>query len=400
MKKIVLTVMLSAFAVAGFSQYAHNAPGTYDRVTERGPYMTNRFFDNWFIMVGGGVNYYIGGNFNEGDFGDRLAPALDVSLGKWITPSVGVRLQYAGLSAKTFTNIGSTQSGEGPFKKEFDVMNLHADFLWNISNAIGGYKETRTWDVIPFVGAGIAQSNNGTTDYMADKAVWRPSLNVGLINNFRLGGVVDLNLEARVMFVDKDFDQYVSSATNQLGYRTDEMYSLTAGLSFKLGPKGGFKRPLQPEVADYTPYNQRISSLEGELADANARAARLASELQAEKNKPATTKEVVIGNATTTVFFTIGSAVISERDMLNLERMAAVIKEAPDSKFGVTGYADSSTGSAQRNQVLSQQRADAVAKALTEKFGVKASQLVISAKGGVSDHKNPALDRAVIVKLD
>lgn len=397
MKKIVLTVMLSAFAMAGFAQYADNAPGTYDRITERGPYMTNKFFDNWFISVGGGVNYYMGEDFNKGDFTDRLAPALDVSLGKWITPSVGIRVQYAGLKAKSYTNL-LVDSGQSPAKREFNVMSFHGDFLWNISNAIGGYKETRTWDLIPYVGVGMAQSSNGDLPYMEDKSVWRPAFNFGLINNFRLGGVVDLNLEARYMLVDGGFDQYI--ADGGYGWETDGMLSLTAGLSFKLGPKGGFKRPLQPEVPDYTPYEQRISRLEGDLANANSRADRLASELQAERNRPAPQAQTVTTPATTTVFFTIGSATISERDMLNIERMAAVIKASPNSKFGVTGYADSSTGSAARNQQLSQQRADAVAKALTEKFGVNASQLVINAMGGVNLHSNPALDRAVIVKLD
>ena len=150
MKKIVLTAMLSAFAFAGFAQYADNAPGTYERVTERGPYMTNRFFDNWFIGVGGGVNYYDGKGYTKGDFTDRLAPALDVSLGKWITPSVGIRAQYAGLSTKSFTNVGVQATGNPPYERKFDVMSFHGDFLWNISNAIGGYKETRTWDGIPF----------------------------------------------------------------------------------------------------------------------------------------------------------------------------------------------------------------------------------------------------------
>ena len=59
----------------------------------RGPYQTNRFFDNIFIGVAGGVNIYHGENDSYGSFGKRLAPALDISVGKWITPSVGLRAQ-------------------------------------------------------------------------------------------------------------------------------------------------------------------------------------------------------------------------------------------------------------------------------------------------------------------
>ena len=58
----------------------------------RGPYETNRLFDNIWLGVGGGVNIYHGENDSYGSFGKRLAPALDLHVGKWITPSVGLRL--------------------------------------------------------------------------------------------------------------------------------------------------------------------------------------------------------------------------------------------------------------------------------------------------------------------
>ncbi|MCS3023954.1 hypothetical protein NXW75_08640 [Bacteroides xylanisolvens] len=60
---------------------------------------------------------------------------LDVSLGKWITPSYGVRLQYSGLKAKGLTDAsGMYAKGahRGYYKEEFNVSNLHADFMWNL----------------------------------------------------------------------------------------------------------------------------------------------------------------------------------------------------------------------------------------------------------------------------
>mgnify|MGYP001697754863 FL=1 len=37
-------------------------------------------------------------------------------------------------------------------------MYLHADAMWNFSNAVSGYKESRTWNFVPFVGVGWARS--------------------------------------------------------------------------------------------------------------------------------------------------------------------------------------------------------------------------------------------------
>lgn len=66
----------------------------------RGPYETNRFFDNVFVGVAGGVNLYFGENDSEGKFGKRLAPAMDIHVGKWFTPSIGARVGYAGLQGQ------------------------------------------------------------------------------------------------------------------------------------------------------------------------------------------------------------------------------------------------------------------------------------------------------------
>ena len=59
----------------------------------RGAYLTNRFIDNWFVGVAGGVNL----PFHE-EHQTAVSPALDVNLGKWVTPCVGIRLGYSGLT--------------------------------------------------------------------------------------------------------------------------------------------------------------------------------------------------------------------------------------------------------------------------------------------------------------
>ena len=134
MKKVFL---LSIVMLCSIFTYAQSET-IIDVQSKRGPYLTNRFFDNWFITAGGGVQVYMGENDSYGSLGKRLAPALDISLGKWITPAVGVRMQYSGLQAKGWTS-GETPYSDGLvsgniYKEKFNVMNLHADFLWNISN--------------------------------------------------------------------------------------------------------------------------------------------------------------------------------------------------------------------------------------------------------------------------
>ena len=164
MKKVFLVMMVSLFSFSAFAQ----DETVIEVQGQRGPYVTNGFWDNWFVSAGGGVQVYFGESDTYGDFGKRLAPALDISLGKWLTPSTGVRLQYSGLKAKGWTNgllpySDGKADSKGYYKESFNTMNLHADFLWNISNAIGGERD-RFWNLVPFAGMGWARSSGNGSD--------------------------------------------------------------------------------------------------------------------------------------------------------------------------------------------------------------------------------------------
>ncbi|MBR2127487.1 MAG: hypothetical protein IJ940_01295, partial [Bacteroidales bacterium] len=111
----------------------------------RGPYETNRFGDNWFIGAAGGINVFI-----EDGYGAKVAPSLDINLGKWFTPSIGMRIGYQGLNSRIT---------DGDLLQKFGYMYIHGDFLWNISNALSGYKETRFWNLVPYLHAGFYRSN-------------------------------------------------------------------------------------------------------------------------------------------------------------------------------------------------------------------------------------------------
>ena len=82
MKKGLLFILLAAVSVCLPAQEKENAAKSY-RVE------TNRFGANWFISGGVGAQMYFGDNDGKADFGKRLAPALDIAVGKWFTPGIG-----------------------------------------------------------------------------------------------------------------------------------------------------------------------------------------------------------------------------------------------------------------------------------------------------------------------
>ncbi|HJC93485.1 MAG TPA: cell envelope biogenesis protein OmpA, partial [Candidatus Phocaeicola excrementigallinarum] len=68
---------------------------------------TNRFWSNWFISVGAGPQVLFSDHDRQMKFGERISPALDIAVGKWFTPGIGVRFMYSGLSLDGATQNGS-----------------------------------------------------------------------------------------------------------------------------------------------------------------------------------------------------------------------------------------------------------------------------------------------------
>ena len=96
------------------------------------------------------------------------------------------------------------------------------------------------------------------------------------------------------------------------------------------------------------------------------------------------------------VFFKIGKYELRGSELANLEYVAKIAKENPQTMIEVTGYADPQTGSAKRNMYLSRKRAETVAKWL-ETSGVSADRIVVKYKGGTeSPYETPAQNRVAI----
>lgn len=395
MKKVFLVLMVS---LLGISVYAQDE--TIIEVQNRkGPYVTNGFWDNWFISAGGGAQIYFGQSDTYGDLGDRIAPALDISLGKWITPSVGVRMQYSGLKAKGWTHgllpySDGTPDKNGYYKEKFNTMNLHADFLWNISNALGGERTDRFWSFVPYVGFGLAKSSgNGT--HKNELAV-----TAGLLHNLRLSDAVDINIEMKSMFVEQRFAHTNgSNGLNALG-------TVTAGITYKFNTRGFQRASDLMVIEDNTRYVNEIASLERMLEKAEGKRAALEMEMQAKKlefedalneaQNQALPAPVLPNLA---IFFEIGKANLSEKALINIGYIADVLKQYPDKKFVLYASADKETGTPEFNMKLSKKRGEAVCKAMVDKFGVDPQQLRIEAVGStVQKFKGAQLNRVVVIE--
>lgn len=390
MKRGLITLIILFTSLSLFAQEEQKVA----EKVNHGPFLTNKLFDNWFISAGIGTQYYIGEYDSKESFAKRLTPAFDFSVGKWFTPYVGSRIQFAGFNAKglgksTAPYIEGSALSNGLYKEKFNIVNVHWDFLWNLSSRLFGYKADRVYELVPYLGIGYAHAWKSGVEYKKDEV----AINAGLINKFRLSDAMDFNLELRSMLIHERFQGTYG------GIRGNGMLSATVGFTYKF-KRRGFDKYVEPIPADYSPYNKKISELEGMLGDKERANSNLKKELQAERNKP---KEVVakpeamIPNIA--IFFDLGKSQLSDKAMVNLANIALILNKVPEKKFTIVGTADKETGSKKFNQALSEKRAKAVYDVLVNKFGVNPSQLEISARGAeYQPFGKPYLNRVAIIE--
>ena len=142
--------------------------------------------------------------------------------------------------------------------------------------------------------------------------------------------------------------------------------------------------------------NRQITTRDAALAAAAVAAEQAAI---AESTEPDTVTRTVVRAQPLAVFFTIGQTNITDKEMVNLKYAAQVIKDSPGHVYKITGYADTQTGTPQRNEYLSNQRAQNVYDALVNKFGVSPKSLkIVPRKGQSVPFDNAVLDRVSIVE--
>lgn len=372
--------------------------------TVRGPYETNRFADNWFIGAGGGINMLL----NEG-YDIKISPSIDANVGKWFTPTIGMRIGYQGFKTGAYSDSPTLlgpdlDTGKGKYLEKFGYMYIHGDFLWNMSNATGGYKQTRFWNMVPYVHAGFFRAY-GLDD--ADYSNNELAAGAGMLHNLRLTDRLDLIIDMRTTIVNGRVHESDGVAI---------LPSVTAGLAVDIGFPG-FVRTSSVVGAIEAAYLEKTAILETAVAAlevANAalevEAERLArtnaslneqiGELEKEPKMDYSTFFGEMGPAT--LYFEIGKTELCKKELQHLDFIAKNLIEKADKNTNIyltiMGSADGNTGSSRRNMHLSEARGKYVFDLLTSKYGISPERLIVKSEV-VKKASEPALSRAVIVSF-
>lgn len=382
MKKLFIVLALASISLSSMAQDADP--------TLKYSVATNSFWSNWFIQVGGDFNSFIsseehGRGFDNGDHfglfaGDRTNFGAAVALGKWFTPGLGLRTKVQFWNGK---RVDSPKPGE------FKYWIANEQVLFNLSNMLCGYNPNRVWNFIPFAGGAMARN-------MSDNR-YAMGLSLGLLNEFRLSRKVALNVELGWNRLEPDFDGNTVSGKRGWEAKDNNLYA-ELGLTFNLGKATWDKVPDIDAIKAL--HQSQLDALNAQLNDAYSEAGRYKKLYDEEKNKQPEkiyVKEFV--GTPVSVFFNINKTnIASQKDLVNVQGIA---KYAMDNNLGllVTGYADSATGSPERNQKLSEGRANTVAEELV-KIGVSRDKIQTAAAGGVDELSPISFNRRATVMVN
>lgn len=221
-KKIII---LSLCLLISFGALAQSKRRQASKPTE--DYLVGRFEDNLFFSLGLGAQTYITEYYNIGAITDHFSPEIDLSLGKWFSPVLGLRLQASTSNARGYNLLNTpyidpSQIVDDVYKMDFRYLNLHIDILFNLHSQFFDYNPNRFYELIPCFGMGwfaIIKDHIVDNEYAA---------NAGIINQFRVSDRLNINLEFKALFIRSAIDGNNAS-------RLSIPASAIIGVSYKFG---------------------------------------------------------------------------------------------------------------------------------------------------------------------
>ena len=308
--------------------------------------------NNWFLQGQVGASYSLDGT----GIGKLISPAGQIAVGKYFNPYVGARLAVSGWR-------GRAGSGSKP-ASGFYYGAATVDGLFNMSSLFCGSNPERFFNARLIAGVGYNQTfDEGASSFMA---------RLGLQASFRLNKAFDFNVEALANGVSDRWNR-------QDDHSFDSYYNVLVGITYKFGTGFNLKCP---DCKPVTYRNERYS--ESYVKSLNDKINELQGTIDNHKcPEPAPCPEVekAIPGVKSHVSFGLAKTNIAEDQQINILAIADYMKQYPQSKATVTGYADKGTGTSKINAELAQKRARIVADELINRYGISADRLSVDSKG-------------------
>lgn len=337
----------------------------------------NVFNPHWYVQAQIGGQYTLG----EVGFGKLLSPNAQLGVGYNFNKVVGARFSLNAWQSKAGQKVIS-DGATTTYKWKWNYIAPMVDATFNLTNLFCEYNPNRLVEVGVFggIGANIAWGNDEAADAQAailatpgsknlegyDKTamplenLWdgtkaRFVARVGANVDFRVSDCVKLGVELSANTLS---DKYNSKKAGN----PDWYFNALVGAKIALGQTHSTKVIPAPK-----PVEKIIERIIEKPAPAPA-------------PKTETKQEAVDENFRRDIFFPIGNSNIAKSQTTKIAEIVTFMKENPDAKITLTGYADKGTGSAAFNDKIAARRAQTVYNTLAAK-GVAKNRMIKKSMG-------------------
>ncbi len=329
----------------------------------------NVFTPHWYAQAQIGGQYTLG----EIGFGKLLSPNVQVGVGYNFNQIVGARF-----SLNTWQSKAGQKFDGNTYKWKWNYVAPMVDATFNLTNLFCEYNPDRLVEVGVFggIGANIAWGNDEAADAQAAilkneaatealKYGATPLENLwdGTKTRFvaRVGANVDFRVSDRVKLgVELSANTLSDKYNSKKAGNPDWYFNALVGVKVALGETHTTKVIPAPK-----PVEKIIERIIEKPAPAPA---------------PKVESKVVEENFRRDIFFPIGNSNIAKSQLTKIAEIVEYMKENPDAKITLTGYADKGTGSAAFNDKIAARRAQTVYNTLAAK-GVAKSRMIKESKG-------------------
>ena len=334
----------------------------------------NVFTPHWYAQAQIGGQYTLG----EIGFGKLLSPNAQVGVGYNFNKVVGARLSLNAWQSKAGQNVAGQNVAGNVYKWKWNYVAPMVDATFNLTNLFCEYNPDRLVEVGVFggIGANIAWGNDEAADAKAAilkseaatealKYGATPLENLwdGTKTRFvaRVGANVDFRVSDRVKLgVELSANTLSDKYNSKKAGNPDWYFNALVGVKVALGETHTTKVIPAPK-----PVEKIIERIIEKPAPAPA---------------PKVESKVVEENFRRDIFFPIGNTNIAKSQTTKIAEIVEYMKENPDAKITLTGYADKGTGSAAFNDKIAARRAQTVYNTLAAK-GVAKSRMIKESKG-------------------
>lgn len=329
----------------------------------------NVFTPHWYAQAQIGGQYTLG----EIGFGKLLSPNVQVGVGYNFNQVVGARLTLNTWQSKAGQNVAGNV-----YKWKWNYVAPMVDATFNLTNLFCEYNPDRLVEVGVFggIGANIAWGNDEAADAKAailksEAATEALKYGAAPLENLwdgtktrfvaRVGANVDFRVSDRVKLgVELSANTLSDKYNSKKAGNPDWYFNALVGVKVALGETHTTKVIPAPK-----PVEKIIERIIEKPAPAPA---------------PKVESQAVEENFRRDIFFPIGNTNIAKSQTTKIAEIVKYMKENPDAKITLTGYADKGTGSAAFNDKIAARRAQTVYNTLAAK-GVAKSRMIKESKG-------------------